>query len=119
MNAPAVVNEAEIVTVTSRERKNESDHGHALGHAHHHLHDQHHGHAQHRQQQNIAIKRSNRVDKVARQALTELCDTGNLFFSMLLARVCMHSARCSNKLQKERHFNIDLQVQDLLFHASF
>lgn len=114
VNVPAgVANEAEIVTVTSRERRKESDHGHALGHAHHRLHDQHHGHALHQQLQNIAIKRRNRVDKVAHQALTELCDTEKLFFPMLSAGVCMYSACYSNKLQKERHFNIDTRTSRL------
>lgn len=73
MNAAAVAKEAETVTVTAKERKNESDHDLARDHARHLPHDQQlHGHAQALQQQSSAIKKKNRVDKAAHQVQTKL-----------------------------------------------
>lgn len=73
VNAAAEAKEAEIVIVTAKERRNESDHDLAPDHAHHLPHDQRpHDHALALQQQNSAIKKKNRVDKAAHQVQTEL-----------------------------------------------
>lgn len=95
VNAPAVENEAVIVTVTSRERRNESDHGRAHDHVHNHPQDQRPGHAQPRQQQCSVIKRNNMVDnKAAQQVLTELFDTEKILFSTMLQTLYMYSYVC-------------------------
>lgn len=96
VNAAAVAKEAETVTVTAKERKNESDHDLARDHARHLPHDQQlHGHAQALQQQSSAIKKKNRVDKAAHQVQTKLFSLCARFKRLEIEKE-LYSKNCCN-----------------------
>ena len=108
MNAAAVAKEAETVTVTAKERKNESDHDLARDHARHLPHDQQlHGHAQALQQQSSAIKKKNRVDKAAHQVRTKLFSLCARFKRLEIEKE-LYFKNCCNTSKFNNAFFLDL-----------